>query len=42
MSMPAATSLVHINRLEQALLLEEQLENKYGDEERDYVIRQRA
>jgi 2-methylisocitrate lyase-like PEP mutase family enzyme len=28
-----------INRLEQALLLEEQLEKKYGDEERDYVIR---
>jgi 2-methylisocitrate lyase-like PEP mutase family enzyme len=31
-----------INRLEQALLLEEQLDKKYGDEERDYVIRKRA
>ncbi|MCX7361234.1 MAG: hypothetical protein NTV97_05070 [Alphaproteobacteria bacterium] len=28
-----------INKLEQALLLEDQLEKKYGDEERDYVIR---
>ena len=31
-----------INKLEQALLLEDQLEKKYGDEERDYVIRKSA
>lgn len=31
-----------INRLEQALLLEDQLEKKYGEEERDYVIRKRV
>ena len=28
-----------INKLEQSLLMEEQLEKKYGSEERDYVIR---
>lgn len=31
-----------INKLEQDLLLEEQLQKKYGEEERDYVIRKRA
>ena len=31
-----------INKLEQDLLLEEPLEKKYGEEERDYVIRKRA